>query len=117
MGTTVPFRSDSFVVGSIMDEGELYLATNGCAQPVPLSHLIVLRSAPSSDRFSCYFFNRADADNVRMVSYQTTATGEIKEPRSAFVEDLGWLWGANSTRLTHNTGGKARPNRITSANS
>lgn len=92
MGTNVPFRPASYVVGAIMDVGELYLATDGCAQPVPLSHLIVLRSAPASDRFACYFFNRADADQVRMVSYQTTDTGEITEARADFAEDLDWLW-------------------------
>lgn len=98
MGTNVPFRPASFVVGSIMDEGELYLAADGCAQPVPLSHLIVLRSGPASDRFACYFFNRADADRVRMVSFQTTDTGEINEPRAEFAEDLGWLWSPQSGR-------------------
>ncbi|MCA0180983.1 MAG: SAM-dependent methyltransferase [Actinobacteria bacterium] len=92
MGTNVPFRPDSFTVGAIMDEGELYLATDGCAQPVPLSQLIVLRSAPASDRFACYFFNRADAAEVRMVSYQTTDTGEITEARADFAEHLDWLW-------------------------
>jgi len=92
MGTNVPFRPDAFTVGKIMDEGELYLATDGCAEPMPLCHLVVLRSAPASDRFACYFFNRADSSNVRMVSYQTTDTGEINEPRSDFADDLGWLW-------------------------
>ena len=98
MGTNVPFRPATFVVGSLMDEGELYLATDGCAQPVPLSHLVVLRSAPASDRFACYFFNRADADSVRMVSYQTTETGEINEPRAEFAEDLDWLWSPSVSR-------------------
>lgn len=98
MGTSVPFRPASFVVGSIMDDGELYLATDGCAQPVPLSHLVVLRSAPAGDRFACYFFNRADADSVRMVSYQTTETGEINEPRAEFAQDLDWLWSPLASR-------------------
>ncbi len=101
MGTNVPFRPASFVVGSIMDEGELYLATDGCAKPVPLSHLVVLRSAPASDRFACYFFNRAHADSVRMVSYQTTERGEINEPRAEFAEDLDWLWSPPVSR-SHN---------------
>jgi hypothetical protein len=92
MGTNVPFRPAVFTVGAIMDEGELYLATDGGAQPVPLSHLVVLRSAPASDRFACYFFNRADATSVRMVSYQTTDSGEINEPRAEFTDDLEWLW-------------------------
>ena len=98
MGTNVPFRPASLVVGSIMEAGELYLATDGCAQLVPLSHLIVLRSAPASDRFACYFFNRADADSVRMVSYQTTETREMNEPSAEFAEDLDWLWSPLASR-------------------
>ncbi|GAA4397911.1 hypothetical protein GCM10023153_22340 [Ornithinibacter aureus] len=91
MGTNVPFRPGSIRVGEIMEEGELYIATDGCTRPLPLSHLIVLRSSPSSERHACYFFNRAEGDSVRLVSYQMTISGEIYEPRAEYDADLAWL--------------------------
>lgn len=92
MGTNVPFRPAKLTVGEMMDAGELYIATDGCVRPVPLSHLVVLRPSPGNERHACYFFNRVDADKVRLVSYQMTDSGEIEEPRSEFVDELSWLW-------------------------
>lgn len=91
MGTSTPFSPQQLRVGEIMEEGELYLATDGCAEPVPLNHLVVLRSSPPDQRFSCYFFNRTSASSARLVSYQMTETGEIEEPLDQLGLGLPWL--------------------------
>lgn len=91
MGTNTPFKPASLRVGEIMEEGELYLATDGCAEPVPLSHLVVLRSSPPDQLYACYFFNRASNHRARLVSYQMTEAGEIEEPLDDLDLRLPWL--------------------------
>ena len=100
MGTSVPFRPDQLRVGEMMQEGELHLATDGCAEPVPLNHLVVLRSSHPDQRYSCYFYNRSDAQNARFVSYQMTEFGEIEEPMADLGLQLPWLLGEPGTPNT-----------------
>ncbi|MBO1753728.1 N-6 DNA methylase [Allobranchiibius sp. CTAmp26] len=91
MGTSAPFRPEVLRVGEMMDEGELYLATDGCSEPVPLTHLVVLRSSPQDQLFSCYFFNRINRSTARLVSYQMTEAGEIEEPLADLDLRIPWL--------------------------
>lgn len=91
MGTSVPFRPDQIRAGEMMEEGELYLATDGCAEPIPLNHVVVLRSPPPDQRYSCYFYNRSNRHNARFVSYQITEFGEIEEPIADLELQLPWL--------------------------
>lgn len=88
MGMAVPFRPIEMKTGSVMDEGELYLAAPGCERPVSLSHLLVLRGAPASERYTAYFFNRQEADNqARLVTYQLSEASSLVEPLTGL--DLG----------------------------
>lgn len=91
MGTNVPFRPGQIRVGRMMMEGELYLATDGCDRPLPLSHLVVLRSTPTDQRNSCYFYNRVEDGQVRMVSYQMSHASDHYEPLESLEIDLPWL--------------------------
>jgi len=93
VGPNAPFRQDEFEVGDLMEEGELYLCADGALQPLPLQHLVVLRSAPSSAQYTCYFYNRRDGDQVRLVAYQLADQSEVTENVDAFAVAIAGLVG------------------------
>ena len=92
MGNAVPFKPRTIEVGQFMDFGELYLATDGAAEPLPLSHFVLLRSAPSNAQYTCYFYNRTETDQARMVSYHLSDQSEIHEPLTQVQSGFDWLW-------------------------
>jgi type I restriction enzyme M protein len=79
-GPVAPFMQAQFRVGELMDSDQLYLATSGAAQPLHMQPLVVLRSGPDSVRTTCYFYNRLEGEQVRLVSYQLADDGEVNEP-------------------------------------
>lgn len=87
MGTAVPFRREKVHVGQMMNTGELYLAAEGAATPLPLAPLVQLLPAPAEDRYTCYFYNRLESeDAARYVSYQLASQSELStslEPQTA----------------------------------
>jgi type I restriction enzyme M protein len=91
VGPNTPFRQAEIRVGELMEKGELYLTTEGAAQPLPLEHLLILRSSPDGARYTCYFYNRTDKSGVRLISYQSAdqsdLTGQFDDVLAA-VQDL-----------------------------
>jgi predicted RNA methylase len=79
MGTSTPFRQSEIRVGELMDRGDLYLATDGCARPLRLQHLLVLRQSPDNARYAAYFYNRMQGKKVRIVSYHLADHSDIIE--------------------------------------
>ncbi|WP_139177052.1 N-6 DNA methylase [Geodermatophilus siccatus] len=91
MGPSTPFRQSEIRVGELMDWGDLYLATDGCAQPLRLQHLLVMRESPDNARYACYFYNRMQGEMVRIVSYHLTDRSDVTEELedvAAAVHDL-----------------------------
>lgn len=80
VGSNTPFRRGGLRVGKMMEAGELYLATDGAAQPLQLEHFLVLRASPDHVRDTAYFYNRLDGHQVRMVCYHLADRGEVTEP-------------------------------------
>lgn len=97
MGTSTPFRQSELRVGELMDRGDLYLATDGCAQPLPLQHLLVLRQSPDSARYAAYFYNRMQGEKVRIVSYHLAERSDVTEEMADVADAVHDLLGAGLT--------------------
>jgi SAM-dependent methyltransferase len=69
-GRVAPFRKDTVQLVEPLDEGRLYVLADGGVQALPLNQLIVLRHAPQRQQYTCYFYNRREADGLRYVAYQ-----------------------------------------------
>ena len=93
VGPNTPFRQAEIGVGELMEKSELYLTTDGAAQPLPLQHLLILRSSPDGSRYTCYFYNRIDKSGVRLISYQSSdqsdLTGQLDDVFAAVRVLLG----------------------------
>lgn len=79
-GPQTPFKLDEVEVAEMMDEGYLYLVGGVGSIPVPVLPLIALEAAPDTDKYATYFFNRFDADGMRMVSYQSSHASDLHMP-------------------------------------
>lgn len=94
LGPNTPFRRTELTVGDLMESGELYLAAQGAAQPLRIEHFLVLRQSPASARYGCYFYNRLEGDNVRLVSYHLGEPSEVLERMDDVTDALRRLTGA-----------------------
>lgn len=79
-GPQTPFRLEEVEVAEMMEEGLLYLVGGIGSIPVPILPLMALEAAPETDKYATYFFNRFDADGMRMVSYQAAHASDLHMP-------------------------------------
>jgi hypothetical protein len=86
-GRVTPFRKDTIQLVEPLDEGRLYLAVPRGEQALPLNQMIVFRSAPRTWQYTCYFYNRREANGLRFVTYQYADENSVVE-RGLDVEDL-----------------------------
>jgi hypothetical protein len=86
IGANAPFQRAELTVGQMMERGELYLCADGAAQPLPLHHFVVLRGSPGNARSICYFYNRHEGNQVRLVTYQLADASEVTEDTADFVD-------------------------------
>ncbi|TFH72737.1 class I SAM-dependent DNA methyltransferase [Cellulomonas sp. HD19AZ1] len=91
LGTRTPFAGREFAVGEHMIDDELYLVRDGSQSPLRLGHFVQLRVAPSSARFTTYFYNRTEGTSVRMVSYQYGSESELQDDVERLRADFGEL--------------------------
>lgn len=91
MGTHSPFVTRELQVGQAMIDGDLYLARDGAAAPLPLGSLVQLRSAPSEAQYTSYYYNRMEGAVIRMVSYQFATESEIRVDAAQLRDELGAL--------------------------
>lgn len=88
MGTRTPFESDEVLTDQPMDYKHLYLLAEGSHQPLKLVPFIQVMPSPKTAANACYFYNRAEGDRLRFVSYHFEQDAEIIE---AFPETLAAL--------------------------
>ncbi len=69
-GPTAPFIREELVLDDALDDGGLYLTVIDGEQALKLLDFVVLRPAPRSANYTCYFYSRREAEGVRMISYQ-----------------------------------------------
>jgi type I restriction enzyme M protein len=91
LGASAPFRQAELTVGAMMERDELYLCGDGAAQPLRLQHFVVLRSTPGNARYTSYFYNRRDGNEVRLVTYQLAETSEVTEDVAEFADAIDGL--------------------------
>jgi type I restriction enzyme M protein len=93
-GPSTPFRQAQIAVGELMEKGELYLTTDGAAQPLPIQHLLFVRASPDGTRHTSYFYNRLDGSAARLISYHMADRSELTEHRDDVTAALHGLIGS-----------------------
>jgi hypothetical protein len=79
MGLNTPFLTQKVTVGTPMTNGQLYLVTDGAQRGLEIEPFIQLRSSPENAQFACYFYNRLEGEEARLVSYHLGSEGELRE--------------------------------------
>lgn len=91
VGTRSPFLTQTFSVGDVMLDGELYLVRERTQSPLRLGRFVQLRAAPRNAQYTSYFYNRTEGTTVQMVSYQFGASSELLDNVDTFRDDFGAL--------------------------
>jgi type I restriction enzyme M protein len=91
VGTRSPFRTQGFIVGEPMMDGELYLVRDGSQSPLRLGQFVQLRAAPRNAQYTTYLYNRTEGTSVRMVSYQHGPASEVRADAESFRAEFGAL--------------------------
>jgi SAM-dependent methyltransferase len=78
-GRVTPFRKDTIQLVEPLDEGRLYLVVLRGEQALPLNQMIVFRAAPRSRQYTSYFYNRREANGLRLVTYQYADENSVVE--------------------------------------
>ena len=69
MGRSYPFPSSVVVLEEPLKYGQLYLHGETERRALPLLPFVTLHSSPDDTHNACYFFNRAQGTEIRLVSY------------------------------------------------
>lgn len=77
-GYSPPFDAEQIVIPGTVAEGGLYLIGRNPSRPVPLLGLVQLRQAPDEVKYTAYFFNRAEPQGSRLVTYQYEAEHDTR---------------------------------------
>jgi hypothetical protein len=78
-GPTAPFRRKEIALSEPLEEGRLYMTVPGGERALQLNDLILLRAAPRSASYTCYFYNRREQAGVRLVAYQYAEESSVVE--------------------------------------
>jgi type I restriction enzyme M protein len=62
-----------------MTTGQLYLVTEGAQRGLRIEPFVQLRSSPATAQFTCYFYNRLEGEEARLVSYHLGSDSELRE--------------------------------------
>jgi len=68
-GSNSEFLKETRRMLTLLDADHLYLSKKGSDKALKLLPLIQVGSSPSSAKNACYFYNRADKDGLRFISY------------------------------------------------
>ena len=79
MGLNTPFLTQKVTVGTPMTTGQLYVVTDGAQRGLEIEPFVQLRSSPENAQFTCYFYNRLEGEEARLVSYHLGSEGELRE--------------------------------------
>lgn len=80
MGLNTPFLKQQITVADPMTRGQLYIVTDGAQRGLRIEPFVQLRESPATAQYACYFYNRLEGENARLVSYHVGADGEVLEP-------------------------------------
>lgn len=87
MGLNTPFLGRAVTLGAPMEKGELYIVTDGAQRGLRVEPFVQLRESPDSAQYACYFYNRLEGQDARLVSYHVGSEAEVRE-RSPGLSNL-----------------------------
>ncbi len=85
MGLNTPFLRETVSVGSPMNRGQLYVVADGAQRGLRIEPFVQLRDSPTAAHFTCYFYNRLDKGEARLVSYHLGGDEELLEASPALA--------------------------------
>lgn len=83
-GTRSKFRKVDLRTNKPVTAKKLYLLHENEFNPIEVVPLIQMRKAPESEQIACYFYNRIEKGQVRMVSYHFEDKAEVEDPFEQF---------------------------------
>ena len=85
MGRSYPFRSLSATLEQPLRHGQLYFLGEAESRALPLLPFVTLHTSPDDAQNACYFYNRVDGQEIRLVSYHYESEPELQ---GAFADTL-----------------------------
>lgn len=92
MGSRTPFKRFPTTTSEAMEDRELYLVGRGDLKPLKLLPLIKVMASPKSAQNACYFYNRAQDEGLRFVSYHFEAEAEVVDAFDDTARALDAIW-------------------------
>ena len=77
LGPSTPFRVTRLEVADMLDGERLYLIAPSGDVGLALQPFVIMQPSPASERYTSYFYSRADGEGFRFVSYETAEQSEI----------------------------------------
>ena len=77
LGPSTPFRVTRLEVADMLDGERLYLIAPSGDVGLALQPFVIMQRSPASEKYTSYFYSRADGEGFRFVSYETAEQSEI----------------------------------------
>lgn len=99
MGLSTPFLRQQVTVADPMERDQLYIVTNGAQRGLRIEPFVQLRESPKTAQYTCYFYNRLEGENARLISYHVGVDGEVLEPSPGLSILVAGFAGSAQTRV------------------
>jgi hypothetical protein len=91
MGTRTPFAIDNVEVAEAMEDGHLHFKSPDEKRGLRLLPLVKIMPSPKTEENACYFYNRMQGDDIRVVSYHFDKEAEKTEAFPGIAEAISIL--------------------------
>lgn len=78
MGRTYPFVARESVLEQTLLDGQLYFLGEEEPRALPLVPFVTLHPSPEDEKNACYFFSRANENDIKLVSYHFETASQLK---------------------------------------
>jgi hypothetical protein len=96
-GTRTPFITEERECYEVLDDDSLYILDADFGRGLKLQPFFQIMPAPKTAANACYFYNREENEEHRLVSYHFAEEAEVYEPNYAIAEALNALKVPNLT--------------------
>jgi len=90
-GTKTTFIERELKINKPLDSKNIYIMHDNQFNPIKVIPLMQMRVTPETKQNACYFYNRVDKSNVRLISYHFAQENEIFEPVNSISSILDML--------------------------
>ena len=89
-GTRSKFNQTEVATNKQLSSKKLYLLNENEFTPIEILPLVQMRETPKTEHNACFFYNRIDGNQVRLVSYHFEKEAELFDPKEdiSFVFDI-----------------------------